>query len=116
MTVNGLGANPWITNLASIGLDDTGAFGNLGAVVDNSSGLDFTLGWKVEANTGSGWVPINSVLQTAAHAGYTETNFATGFYYELPASVPEAGALAVWSILGLAAGLAVRRKRGGVAT
>lgn len=108
MTVTGLGATPWITDLASIGLD-TG-FGNLGAVVDNSSGLDFTLAWKVEANTGSGWQAINSVPQHASHNGYTRTSFATGFYYT-EAAVPEPTTLAVWSLLGLSTGIVVYRRR-----
>ena len=98
MTVGNLGPNPWTTDLASIGLD-TG-FGDLGAVVDNSSGSNFTLDWKIEADTGSGWQAINSVQQYLSHDGFTRTNFATGFYSELTA-VPEPTTLIVWSLLGL---------------
>ncbi|QDU53963.1 hypothetical protein [Aeoliella mucimassa] len=111
MTVSGLGANPWITDLASIGLD-TG-FGDLGAVVDNSSGSDFSLSWSIEANIGSGWQPLNGpsgVPQSSSHSGYNRSSFATGFYYN-EAVVPEPATMVVWTILGLSTGVVVYRRR-----
>lgn len=105
MTITGLGATPWITDLASIGLDV--GFGDLGAVADNSSGADFTLTWKIEANVGSGWQAINNISQHISHDGYTNTSFATGFYSAVP--VPAAVWLFSSGLLGLI-GIARRKK------
>ena len=105
MTITGLGATPWITDLASIGLNV--GFGDLGAVVDNSSGLDFVLTWSIEANTGSGWQAINSVLQGAGHDGATRSSVATGFYSAVP--IPAAAWLFGSGLLGLV-GIARRKK------
>jgi hypothetical protein len=100
MTVTGLGATPWITDLASIGLDDTGAYGVLGAVIDNSGGLDFTMTWSLEANTGSGWQALNSVQQNLSNDGNTQSSVSTGFYSVATVPVPAA----VW-LLGSGLGL-----------
>ncbi len=107
MTVTGLGATPWTTDLTSVGLDDTGTFGVLGAVVDNSAGLDFTLLWSIEADTGSGWQSIQSVLQHNTHDGDSVSSIATGFYSVATVPVPAA----VW-LFGSAIGLLgwMRRK------
>ena len=108
MTVAGI-ASPWVTDLASIGLDDTGSFGTLGAVIDNSAGVDFTLSWKIEADIGSGWQSLNSVPQSSSHNGWTRTNFATGFYYTM-SSVPEPTTLVIWSLFGFVGTLGFRRR------
>lgn len=79
MTVSG--GLSWTTDLASIGLDDIGTYGPLGAVVDNSAGADFDLTWMVEANTGSGWQAINLVQQPSYTNEATRSSIATGFYY-----------------------------------
>ncbi len=101
MTITGLGANPWIEDLASIGLD---TFGFLGAVVDNSAGQDFTLQWAIQADVGNGWQAINSVQQAWDHNGMTRSSFATGFYYEPAQSVPEPGTLAMLALGFVAVG------------
>lgn len=115
MTVTGLGATPWVTDLASIGLDDTGTFGILGAVVDVSSGSDFVLTWKIEAKIGNGgFQPVNGssgIQQFPGHDGDTRTNFATGFYSEATAAVPEPASLLTFSGLALGIGLGGWRKR-----
>jgi hypothetical protein len=105
MTVTGLGATPWITDLASIGLDV--GFGDLGAVVDNSNGLDFVLTWNIQANTGSGWQTINSVLQDISNTGDTRSSVGTGFYSAVP--IPAAAWLFGSGLLGLV-GIARRKK------
>ncbi|XOV87994.1 MAG: PEP-CTERM sorting domain-containing protein [Pseudomonadota bacterium] len=99
-TVAGLGATPWITNLASVGLD-TG-FGDLGAVIDNSLGQDFTLSWTIQADVGNGFQFINAIPQQQSQDGKTSTSVARGFY---SVSVPEPATL-VLLMLGLAAVLA----------
>jgi len=109
MDITGLGANPWITNLASIGLDDVGMFGDLGAVADNSAGLNFTLNWSVEADTGSGWQSINSIQQHISHDGYTQSSVATGFYSVSEVPVPAAVWLFGSGLIGLV-GLGRRKK------
>ncbi|WP_422041269.1 hypothetical protein [Roseibium sp.] len=92
MTVSGLGANPWITDLASIGLDEIGTFGALGAVVNNSAGQDFTLSWAIQADVGNGWQALNSISQHPTQDGKTRSSIATGFYsvsvVPLPAALP----------------------------
>ena len=108
MTVTGLGANPWITDLASIGLNV--GFGDLGAVVDNSSGSNFSLDWSIQAKTGSVWQGINTVQQNLDHTGYTKSNFATGFYSQA-SSVPEPTSLALLSGLGVMGLASVRMRR-----
>lgn len=106
MTVTGLGSNPWTTDLTSIGLDNTATFGDLGAVVDNSSGSDFTLQWSIEADVGSGWQSINSIQQHFTNDGNTRSSFATGYFYEAaPVPVPAAvwffaSALGVFGLMG----------------
>lgn len=110
LTITGLGATPWITDLSSVGLNDIGTFGDLGAVADNSSGLDFVLQWTIEADTGSGWEAINTVQQSSAHEGDTRSSIATGFYYTAPSAVPipAAGWLFGSALLGL--GIVNRKK------
>ncbi len=107
MNILGLGANPWITNLASIGLD-TG-YGDLGAVVNNSAGLDFSLQWTIEANTGSGWQAINTVQQLPQNDGKTRSSFATGFYYSEPVPAPAGLGLLAIGLLGFVAARRIRR-------
>lgn len=97
MTITGLGAAPWIDPL-SVGLP-----ANLGAVVDNSAGVDFTLQWEFVANMGAGFIPLNDVPQGSG--GQTQSSFADGFYY-LP--VPEPGSVA---LLGVAACVLIGRRR-----
>lgn len=109
MDISGLGVNPWITDLASIGLDDVGMFGDLGVVADNSAGLDFTLNWSVQADTGSGWQSINSVQQHITHDGYTRSSVGTGFYSVSAVPVPAAIWLFGSGLLGLI-GVARRKK------
>lgn len=87
ITITGLGSTPWVTDLASIGLDS--GFGDLGAVVDNSSGSDFSMHWAVESDADGGWKALNDVRQHSSRDGQTITNFGTGFYYEEASAVPE---------------------------
>jgi hypothetical protein len=102
MTIAGL---TWITDLASIGLD---TFGDLGAVVDNSSGADFTLEWNIMADTGGGWLAINSIQQADGNDGNTKSNFATGFYYTTPA--PAVLVLLSMGLVGVGAATKIRNK------
>lgn len=100
MTITGLGGTPWITDLASVGLDDTGTFGALGAVADNSAGLDFDLTWDIMADTGGGYIAINSVQQPPGPPyDQTRSSVATGFYSTVP--VPAAAWLFGSAMVGL---------------
>jgi hypothetical protein len=59
----------------TVGLDD------LGAVVDNSAGKDFTVNLFFEANIDDVWVPINTLEQYPDDPDPTQTSFEGGFYY-----------------------------------
>lgn len=108
MTITGLGANPWITNLASVGLDDTGTFGALGAVADNSAGADFVLTWTIMADTGSGYIPINDVQQPAGPPyDQTRSSVATGFYHTSAVPLPAAA----WLFISALGGLVVAKRK-----
>ncbi|MAS06768.1 MAG: hypothetical protein CL534_19065 [Ahrensia sp.] len=109
LDVTGLGANPWITDLASIGLDDTGAYGILGAVVDNTAGLDMTLTWKIQAFVGGSWIAINDVKQPQGSFEQTRSSAAPyGFFSVAAVPVPPAIFLLGSALFGL--GLIGRRK------
>lgn len=100
--------NCWITDLASIGLDNTGAFGSLGAVLDVSSGANFGIEWTIQAFVNGGWQALNSVPQLASQDGKTRSSFATGFYWT-ESAVPEPSMLILLTA-GLS-GLMFRRRR-----
>jgi hypothetical protein len=101
MMITGLGATPWITDLASVGLDDTDLYGELGAVVDKPAGLDISTLWSIEANTGNGWQGINTVQQHQSNDGKTHSSIGTGFYSVAAVPVPAA----VWLFGSALAGL-----------
>ncbi|PHS11067.1 MAG: hypothetical protein COA78_10475 [Blastopirellula sp.] len=111
MTVEGLGANPWI-DANSVGIN-IGTYGDVGVVVDNSAGVAFTVKWEIEANTGSGWQALNSVLQHSDHNGRTRSSFATGFYSTEPVvdTVPEPTSMAIFGIGALCMGAGAARRR-----
>ena len=99
----------WSTDLAGAGLDDVGTFGPLGAVVDNSAGVDFDLTWAIEGNTGSGWQALNSIQQPSSNQA-TRSSVGTGFYYvESAAPVPVPATLSLFAA-GIA-GLGWMRRR-----
>lgn len=97
ITISGLGATPWVSFAGVNGTDPTG----VGVVADNSAGVNYSATIEFLANTGSGWVPINTILQPPGGCGgpCTKTNFA-GAFYSSPVPVPAA----VW-LLGSALGL-----------
>jgi hypothetical protein len=106
-----LTAGSWTSDLASIGLDDIGVFGDLGAVA-NVGGNDFSVDIGIEANTGSGWQNLNGpsgVQQHIDNDGDSVSSFATTFYYTEPQSVLEPSILALMGV-GLA-GLGFTRRR-----
>ena len=111
------GSASWETDLASIGLDDTVVYGEIGAVIDNSAGDDFHLSWKVEGDVGSGWQQLNgppnsgAIQQFSGYGGHTRSSVAWGFYYvesEVPAPTGVIG-LASLGVIGL--GVVARRRR-----
>lgn len=92
--IMGLGASPWIT-ATSVGLPSS-----LGAVVDDSTGADFSANLLFSVGATPGTTPINS-LQQSPTAGCppsncrTQTSFSGAFYFTDPVSVPEPGSLAL---------------------
>ena len=75
VTANGLGANPWF-DPTTVGLP-----ASLGAIVDNSAGLNFDIDLEFVADMGSGFVPLNSV---PGSGGHTTLSVAEGFFYTVP--------------------------------
>ncbi|HEX5447022.1 MAG TPA: PEP-CTERM sorting domain-containing protein [Pirellulales bacterium] len=80
----------------------------LGAVIDNSAGANYTINVQFTADTGAGYVPINTIHQGTG--GNTLGSVSLGFY----STVPEPSTL-VLAAFGLAAatgcGFARRRRR-----
>jgi len=99
--ISGLGANPWLLEASVVGL--SGLAPGIGAVVDNSAGLDFTANFQFLADLGSGFVAINDV----ANAGGQTVSSVSGAFY----SVPEPS-LALLLGAGLIGRLAVRKRNG----
>jgi hypothetical protein len=105
ITITGLGANPWIDG-TSVGLPSS-----IGWVVDNSLGQNFTANMLFFVPT-EGNTALNSMLQLPSCSGQpcAKLNFASGFYYVDPESVPEPGTLALAG-LGLLGFAMTRRRR-----
>ena len=104
MTVTGLGATPWV-DAVSLGLP-----ADVGAVVQNTAGLDFTLSWQMQADMGSGYIPLNGPGGVPQNGGGTVSSFATGFYY---APVPEASSFLFSGLIAcvFGSGLWLKRRR-----
>jgi len=100
VNVGGLGANPWLLSTSVPGLDP-GVGTGIGAVVDNSSGADYTANFQFLADVGSGYQAINTINQGSG--GLTLSSFSAGFYTPEPSVLMMLG-------LGLA-GLGVRGRR-----
>lgn len=91
ISVNGLGANPWVP-ASSLGLPTAGA------LVNNSSGADFSAkiqftGYGTSANVGT---PLNSFQQPPTPPpvlSKTITSFSGAFYYVSPVPEPEEWAM-----------------------
>ncbi len=101
LTVTGLGPSPWV-DATSLGLP-----ADVGAVADNSAGLDFTLNWEVTVDMSPnsiGVVPLNGPGGVPGPGGHTAFSFASGFY-----SVPEAGSFLCMTMVGCL--VATKRRR-----
>jgi hypothetical protein len=103
--ISGLSGTPWVSSTSVPGLDPGPGTG-IGAVVDDSAGLDFTANVQFLADVptdGPGFVALNDVLLLPG--GQANSSFTGGFY----SAVPEPGSL---GLLGLGVlGLALRRHR-----
>jgi len=99
--IAGLGANPWVLEAGVTGL--SGLAPGIGAVIDNSLGLDFVATFEFLADLGGGYTAINPI---PASGGMTVSSVSSAFY-----SVPEPSATLLLG-LGLL-GVAVRRNRAG---
>jgi hypothetical protein len=102
--ITGLGANPWVTERSVAGLSALAP--GIGAVVDDSSGADFSANLQFQADLGGGFVAINGVLQ-GAPGGQTGSSVSGAFY---SAPVPEPGTLAML-LAGVASLSAWARRR-----
>ena len=108
-----VGGGSWITDLASIGLDGSAGYGDLGAVA-NIGGADFSVELIMEAdlNNDGNWIALNGpggVQQHSSRDGATRSSFATTFYYTEPSPVPELGSLALFGLGLLVLGVFRRR-------
>lgn len=76
--IAGLGANPWVLEGSVVGL---GALApGIGAVVDNSAGVDFDANFQFLADLGSGFVAVNPIPTF----GGTVTSVSGAFYSDVP--------------------------------
>lgn len=101
--VSGLGANPWVLEASVSGL--TAAAPGIGAVIDNSTGLDYTANLLFTAYVGGSWTPINDIPQSPG--SLTQSSVGGGFFEV----VPEPGTAVLFG-LGLAGLGSARRRRG----
>jgi len=101
--IGGLGATPWVT-ASSLGLNS-----NLGALVDLSSGQNFTANVKFLANVGNGFQSLDSIDAS----GLVKASLNGAFYYSDPngstAGVPEPGTTGLLAIGALAVASLRRR-------
>jgi hypothetical protein len=86
VAITGLGASPWVLSSSIVDLDP-GAGTGIGAVVDNTTGLDFTANFQfladIPTDGPTGFIPINAVEQ-GLPGGQTRTSFGGGFYSVIP--------------------------------
>ncbi len=82
-------------------------FPAIGAVIDNSAGGDYSINIQFSADTGGGFVPLNTVRQ--ASGGDTNSSISLGFY---SVAVPEPSSVVLCG-LGMfgVAGFAIRKRR-----
>jgi hypothetical protein len=86
VTATGLGPTPWVLATSVPGLDP-GVGEGIGAVVDNSAGLDFSANVQFLADVGAGFVPLNDVPQLPNPPGQTVSSFFGGFFFESPCTL-----------------------------
>jgi hypothetical protein len=104
VTVTGLGANPWVSFASVNGTDPTG----VGAVVNDSSGAQFSATLQFLANVGgSGFQAINTFQQPASPTGLTNSSFNGAFYSAAPVPLPAA----LWLLVSGLGGLGVFGRR-----
>lgn len=96
------GAVGWATEGSVTGL--TGLAPGIGAVVDNSSGVDYTVNMAILADVGNGFEAINGIHQTGG--GLTGASVSGAFYSVVPE--PSTALLLGGGLIGLA----MRRRRG----
>jgi hypothetical protein len=76
LTLTGLGAHPFVDS-GVVGADP-----GIGALADDSTGLDFTANLLFEALFQGSWQAVNTLPQPGG--GFTSTSFSGGFFYEPP--------------------------------
>lgn len=76
--IAGLGANPWVLEGSVTGLSALAP--GIGAVIDNSTGVDFDANFKFLADLGSGFVAVNPIPTL----GGTLTSVYGAFYSDVP--------------------------------
>lgn len=101
VSISGLGASPWVPAVP-LGLP-----AGMGAVVDDSTGADFTANVQFLANVGGGFVALNSIDNGG---GLTNSSISGGFFSPVPepASFVLCGSLLATVLVG---GLTKARRR-----